>query len=96
MMGTAGNIESVDLKRSIYRGYSRCHDDPRHFAGGKALALRIEWAMEGFGPGRRLLDQCCGSEEILSNAVERTGVEGHSRSKGSSFSQRCAKTNYKQ
>ena len=93
MMGTAGNIESVDLKRSIYRGYSRSSDDPRYFVSGADMAQRIQWAMEGFGPGRRLLDQCCGSEEILSNAVERTGVEGHSRSKGSSFLPQCAKTN---
>ena len=41
MMGTAGNIESVDLKRSIYRGYSRSSDDPRYFVSGAAMAQRI-------------------------------------------------------
>jgi hypothetical protein len=69
------------MEKSIYREHSRsCADDlPR--------------AIEGFGPGPRLLDlDCCGGK-LLSKLVERTGVEGHRCSKGSPVSPQCTKTN---
>ena len=82
------------MEQSIYREHSRsCADDLPRVVVGAALAQRMEWAIEGFGPGQRLLALDCSSGEPLSNAVERTVVEGHRSSKGSSFSPQRAKTN---
>ena len=42
----------VELKRSIYREYSRSYDEDRdQFVSGAALDQRIDWALEALRPG---------------------------------------------
>ena len=86
MMDAAGHIGYADMEQSIYREHSRSYaDDLPRVVVGAALAQRTEWAIGAFGSGPRLLALDCGGGKLLSNAVERTGVEGHWCSKGSSF-----------
>lgn len=76
-MGNITIAEYVELKRSIYREYSRSYDEDRQrFVSGEALARRIDWALEPLKPGQHLLDLGCGSGELLLAAL------GHNRGKG--------------
>ncbi len=76
-MGSAASAEYLELKRSIYREYSRSYDEDRQrFVSGAALARRIDWALEPLKPGQHLLDLGCGSGELLLAAL------GHTLGKG--------------
>lgn len=69
IMNDTAEKEYVDLKRSIYREYSRSYDaDRQRFVSGKSLSERIDWALEPFQSGHRLLDLGCGSGELLVRA----------------------------
>lgn len=73
-MGTPSGTKYVELKRSLYREYSRSYDEDRkRFVSAEALALRISWALEPLSPGQHLLDLGCGSGELLLDAVSRGG-----------------------
>ncbi len=67
----------VELKRSIYREYSRSYDEDRdRFVSGAALDQRIGWAIEDLRPGGSLLDLGCGTGQLLRRAEERTNGDG--------------------
>ncbi len=72
IMHDTGRKDYVDLKRSIYREDSRSYDEDRQrFVSVEALARRIDWALETFQAGHRLLDLGCGSGELLLRASAR-------------------------
>ena len=51
------NTEYVNLKRSVYREYSRSYDEDRQrFVSADALSRRIEWALQPLKPGAAMLD----------------------------------------
>ena len=73
MESASNNLEYVELKRSVYREYSRSYDEDRkQFVTSGSLNSRIEWALEPLGSKQRLLDLGCGSGELLQRAVMRT------------------------
>ncbi|MBQ11727.1 MAG: hypothetical protein CMJ45_09280 [Planctomyces sp.] len=77
MMNAMHSAEYVELKRSIYREYSRSYDEDRQrFVSPEALLQRIRWAIEPLEPGGNLLDLGCGSGELLLEAYQRTGGTG--------------------
>lgn len=68
-MNDTSNKEYVDLKRSIYREYSHSYDEDRQrFVSAESLSQRIDWALEPFQTGHRLLDLGCGGGELLVRA----------------------------
>jgi ubiquinone/menaquinone biosynthesis C-methylase UbiE len=77
MMNAKNSAEYVELKRSIYREYSRSYDEDRQrFVSPEALLQRIRWALEPLEPGDNLLDLGCGSGELLLEAHRKTGGAG--------------------
>jgi ubiquinone/menaquinone biosynthesis C-methylase UbiE len=76
-MNAINSTEYVELKRSIYREYSRSYDkDRQRFVPAEALLQRIDWALEPLAPGQHLLDLGCGSGELLLEAHQRTVGDG--------------------
>lgn len=76
-MNATNSAEYVELKRSIYREYSRSYDqDRQRFVPAEALLQRIQWVLEPLEPGQRLLDLGCGSGELLLEAHRQTGGDG--------------------
>ena len=76
-MSSLTSTKYVELKRSIYREYSRSYDvDRRQFAGAGALGARITWALEPLRPGHSVLDLGCGSGALLLDALQNRGGEG--------------------
>jgi ubiquinone/menaquinone biosynthesis C-methylase UbiE len=72
-MRTVSSPGYVDLKRSLYREYSRSYDeDRRQFVSAQALAYRIKWALESLESGQHVLDLGCGSGELLLEAARHT------------------------
>ncbi len=56
-MNETGRKEYVDLKRSIYREYSRSYDEDRQrFVSAESLAQRIDSSVEPFQAEHRILD----------------------------------------
>ena len=69
--------EYVNLKRSIYREYSRSYDEDRQrFVSAGALSRRIGWALQPLAPGKAVLDLGCGTGELLLRAHQHIGGMG--------------------
>ena len=67
----------AELKRSVYREYSRSYDEDRdRFVSGTALMERINWALEPLAPGGSLLDLGCGTGQLLRQAADRAQGQG--------------------
>jgi len=77
MMNALNSTEHVELKRSIYREYSRSYDEDRQrFVPAESLLQRIRWALDPLKPGHNLLDLGCGSGELMLKAHRQTGGDG--------------------
>ena len=76
-MTQSEKTDYLTLKRSVYREYSSSYDEDRdRFVSGTALVQRIDWALEILHPGGNLLDQGCGSGQLLRQAIVIAGPDG--------------------